>query len=190
MKKKPEISKEWLQDIERVKTLFFRGKQNLFFPLSIEDKRRSHSHRSNFLKFPRIAQGTAFIKNDHAKAKPSKIKKSFVAAVTLVSSEKTLKNSLNLEWTLSFAKKPQSQHGLEPKRVTDWDLKEGKLAAKKLKEFKLQNNPDNQKRHDVIVIDETPENPNSMQYEKWEELIRNNEQRHFRIERVIKYLSD
>jgi hypothetical protein len=172
---------------KRVKALFSKGQRELFNRLFAGKLQRPVSHRCNFARYPRLLPLNAA----QAKKNSSPKKKTLVP----VTNKKKDVKFESLEESLIEKKIAHPQKTLNPERVQGLKLKEYLCAARMFKEFCHEIEVIQKfasKKYNVEVFDENlkKDDPDQKNMEQWQDFIKSKEERHFRIGRVIKYLSD
>jgi hypothetical protein len=82
---------------------------------------------------------------------------------------------------------------LSPQRVMRWKLKEYQLAYRRLKNLKKQIELETLKPHQITQLNQSKQSKEKKQDESkelWKELVKTSEERHFQVNRIIKYLTD
>ena len=106
--------------------------------------------------------------------------------ITAQASDKSLKVTVE-QANCSVNQKYYPLGPLSSDRVAPWRLKEHFIVSKRLK-FLSKQTPAHPKRHSVVPIHAEPTSDDTASYmEDWGKV---NEERHFQIDRVIRYLAD
>lgn len=162
---------------ERIKKIFTKENQIFFYTLT----KQFTSHHYDLMLVPKVPSQSRRLSfyGNQLKSFPKKQR-------NWNPRQNEQKQSLSLKGDLFELKE------LNPHRVKLCKLKEHYLASRKLKSIAIQKNHTQNIKNQVSLL----ENRNSSPFEKdhrmeyWEEFIKNREERHFNIDRIIKYLSD
>ncbi len=173
---------------KRVKYLFSSGRQPLVYSFFLEKKSPQRSYSP--LKAPRkpAALGQK-IGGYPAKKKPAEEQKK----ASVVTEKWNAASHQTHQFGLSQALPDEALKGtdLHAARVRLWKLKEHFLASSKLKGMPKQKEGNTVKHEIKLLVESDPQqDEDRKKQEYWEAFIKNREERHFQIGRVIKYLSE
>lgn len=142
----------------------------------------THSHRCSLVKAPRMPLAYFFV---FSAAQKQNLQKK----ANLVTPDWNSTSKHAHSYGSNFDNSPSPAADLIPARVHRWKLKEYQVIARKIKALGKEKPSTRKFQIEAIKDSKTSENQKTAQDELWQEMMKNKEERHFRMGNIMKFFS-